>query len=58
MRRAYEFLQYELPNYHTWGGQLIKSLPAKYPRILAEITHIKGSTTLLNDLEIAVDFYL
>ena len=55
MKRAYGFVKYKLPNEYNWVGQLIKSLITKYPRIIAAVTNIQGSTAQNIDQKLRKD---
>ena len=58
MRRAADFIQYDIPNERVRVGRLLKSITTKEPSIIAAITHIQGTPNLRGDFEAAADFLL
>ena len=58
LRRASEFIPYDVPNERLRVTRLLKSITSKDPNIIAAMTHVQGTPAQREDFETAVDFIL
>ena len=58
LRRAADFVAYDVPNERIRVSRLLKSLTTRDPAVISAFTHIQGTPAYRTDFEAAADFLL